>query len=154
MPPWRTGSFLLRHDSPEKRQMPPMEYLHQERKKKGVTLTLLWHEYKQANPDGYQYSQFCELYRQWTQNPGCLSPPGIPGRGKTLRRLCRPNHSHPGSLNRRDSGSLSLCGRPGRQQLHLRRGHPGAGPFPPGFNPMSTPSSFLAASPRSWSRTI
>ena len=29
---------------PEKRQMPPMEYLHQERKKKGVTLMLLWHE--------------------------------------------------------------------------------------------------------------
>jgi transposase len=50
---------------PEKRQMPPMEYLHQERKKKGVTLMLLWHEYKQANPDGYQYSQFCELYHQW-----------------------------------------------------------------------------------------
>jgi transposase len=53
--------------SSEKRQMPPMEYLHQERKRKGVTLQLLWHEYKQANPDGYQYSQFCEIYRQWTQ---------------------------------------------------------------------------------------
>jgi len=53
--------------SPEKRQMPPMEYLHQERKRKGVTLQLLWHEYKQANPDGYQYSQFCERYRQWIQ---------------------------------------------------------------------------------------
>ena len=51
----------------EKRQMPTMEYLHQERKKKSVTLQLLWHEYKQANPDGYQYSQFCEIYRQWTQ---------------------------------------------------------------------------------------
>jgi len=50
---------------PEKRQMPPMEYLHQERKKKGVTLQLLWHEYKEANPEGYQYSQFCERYRQW-----------------------------------------------------------------------------------------
>ncbi len=51
--------------SPEKRQMPSMEYLHQERKKKGMTLQLLWHEYKEANPEGYQYSQFCELYRQW-----------------------------------------------------------------------------------------
>jgi transposase len=53
--------------SPEKHQMPPMEYLHQERRKKGVTLMLLWHEYKQANPDGYQYSQFCERYRQWAK---------------------------------------------------------------------------------------
>ena len=53
--------------SSEKRQMPPMEYLHRERKRKGVTLQLLWHEYKEANPEGYQYSQFCERYRQWTQ---------------------------------------------------------------------------------------
>ncbi len=50
---------------PERRQMPPLEYLHQERKKKGVTLQLLWHEYKEGNPEGYQYSQFCELYRKW-----------------------------------------------------------------------------------------
>lgn len=50
-----------------KRQMPPMDYLHQELKKKGVTLQLLWYEYKQANQDGYQYSQFCELYRRWAQ---------------------------------------------------------------------------------------
>jgi transposase len=36
------------------RQMPDMEYLYQEMKKKSVTLQLLWYEYKQANPDGYQ----------------------------------------------------------------------------------------------------
>ena len=44
-----------------------MEYLHQELKRKGVTLQLLWHEYRQANPDGYQYSQFCHLYHQWAE---------------------------------------------------------------------------------------
>jgi hypothetical protein len=51
----------------EKRQMPPMESLHQELKKKGVTLQLLWDEYKQGNPDGYQYSQFCRIYHQWAE---------------------------------------------------------------------------------------
>src|SRR5512143_3708103 len=51
----------------EKRQIPPMEYLHQELKKKGVTLQLLWHEYKEKCPEGYQYSQFCRLYHQWVQ---------------------------------------------------------------------------------------
>jgi transposase len=51
----------------EKRQMPSPEYLHQELKRKGVTLQLLWHEYKEKNPDGYQYSQFCQNYRQWTE---------------------------------------------------------------------------------------
>jgi len=47
------------------RLLPAMEYLHRELSRKGVTLQLLWYEYKQANPDGYQYSQFCHLYRQW-----------------------------------------------------------------------------------------
>jgi len=51
----------------EKRQMPPMEYLHQELKKKGVTLQLLWHEYKEKYSEGYQYSQFCLLYHQWAE---------------------------------------------------------------------------------------
>jgi hypothetical protein len=26
---------------------------------------LLWEEYRQSNPDGYQYNRFCELYRRW-----------------------------------------------------------------------------------------
>ncbi len=51
----------------EKRQMPSPEYLHQELKKKGVTLQLLWHEYKEKNSEGYQYSQFCRLYHQWAE---------------------------------------------------------------------------------------
>lgn len=38
------------------RNMPTMEYIHNELKKKGVTLQLLWYEYKQNNPDGYQFS--------------------------------------------------------------------------------------------------
>jgi len=49
------------------RQMPSMEYLFRELKKKSVTLQLLWYEHKQTNPDGYQYSQFCNLYRQWVK---------------------------------------------------------------------------------------
>ena len=49
----------------DKRLMPSMEYIHRELKKKRVTLQLLWYEYKRANPDGYQYSQFCERYHQW-----------------------------------------------------------------------------------------
>jgi transposase len=30
-----------------------------------VSLQLLWEEYRASQPDGYQYSYFCELYRQW-----------------------------------------------------------------------------------------
>ena len=32
---------------------------------KHLTLDQLWQEYKQACPEGYQYSRFCELYRRW-----------------------------------------------------------------------------------------
>lgn len=45
--------------------MPPMEEIHRELRRKGVTLQLLWEEYKGSCPDGYGYSRFCELYRQW-----------------------------------------------------------------------------------------
>lgn len=50
-----------------KAQRPPLNfsYIHKELKRKGVTLMLLWHEYKSENPQGYQYSQFCHLYQQW-----------------------------------------------------------------------------------------
>jgi transposase len=34
-------------------------------KKFNLTLDLLWREYKEQHPDGYQYSQFCWLYRCW-----------------------------------------------------------------------------------------
>ena len=32
---------------------------------KGVTLQLLWLEYREAHPDGYGYSRFCDRYREW-----------------------------------------------------------------------------------------
>ena len=58
---------VTQYPAPANRQMPEMTYLYQEMKKKSVTFQLLWYEYKQANPDGYQYSQFCNLYRQWVK---------------------------------------------------------------------------------------
>jgi transposase len=56
-----------RKPGPNKRQMPNMKYLYQELKRKSVTLQLLWYEYKHSNPEGYQYSQFCNRYRQWAK---------------------------------------------------------------------------------------
>lgn len=40
--------------------------LPEELRRKGVTLQLLWQEYKETHPDdGYQYSRFCELYKRF-----------------------------------------------------------------------------------------
>ncbi|AGX86199.1 IS21 family transposase [Candidatus Symbiobacter mobilis] len=45
---------------------PDHALIHQELKKKGVTLTLLWEEYKQeAGETAYQYTAFCTRYRAW-----------------------------------------------------------------------------------------
>jgi len=40
-------------------------YIHKELKRKHVTLTLLWGEYKEQYPQGIGYSQFCDNYRAW-----------------------------------------------------------------------------------------
>lgn len=48
------------------RQVPDWSYVHKELKRKSVTLALLWHEYKEKNPDGYQYSWFCQQYAKWS----------------------------------------------------------------------------------------
>jgi transposase len=45
--------------------MPDWSYIHQQLRQKSVTLMLLWQEYKEIHPHGYQYSQFCHRYRQW-----------------------------------------------------------------------------------------
>jgi transposase len=48
-----------------KRPVPDWSYIHQQLRQKSVTLMLLWQEYKEIHPHGYQYSQFCHRYRQW-----------------------------------------------------------------------------------------
>jgi len=53
-------------------QVPPdLVRIHQELKRAGVTLHLLWEEYREVHPAGYGYSQFCEIYRRWA---GKLKP--------------------------------------------------------------------------------
>lgn len=47
------------------RTPPDFGWVHRELRRKGVTLELLWMEYKQAVPDGFQYSRFCALYADW-----------------------------------------------------------------------------------------
>lgn len=51
----------------KQRPEPDWSHLHNELRRKGVTLSLLWHEYKEQHPDGYQITQFCERYRRWRE---------------------------------------------------------------------------------------
>ena len=51
----------------QQRPLPDWATLHQELRHPGVTLQLLWQEYKAGDPAGLQYSQFCVRYRQWAR---------------------------------------------------------------------------------------
>lgn len=53
------------------RVLPDMAYLHSELKRKGVTLQLLWEEYRRDFAESYSYPQFCRYYREWA---GKLEP--------------------------------------------------------------------------------
>lgn len=50
---------------PAKRYLPPMADVHRELQRKGVTLQLVWEEYRRAHPEGYAYTQFWEYYRRF-----------------------------------------------------------------------------------------
>lgn len=57
--------FPPQEPSSVKRPEPEWQTVHNELRRKGVTLELLWQEYKAEQPDGYQYSAFCDHYRRW-----------------------------------------------------------------------------------------
>ena len=53
--------------------MPDFADLHRQRQQHPhVTQQLLWEEYRQANPDGYRYSRFGELYKRWRGKQGVV----------------------------------------------------------------------------------
>ena len=53
------------------RPQPDWPLVHAELRRPGVTLLLVWQEYRAGQPDGYGYSRFCDLYTAWR---GRLSP--------------------------------------------------------------------------------
>src|SRR5262249_59542212 len=61
-----------------RRPTPDWATVHQELKRKSVTLVLLWQEYKASTPAGLPYTQFCEHYRPWAAPPHLALPPTPP----------------------------------------------------------------------------
>ena len=54
-----------------RRSEPDWGMLARELKRPGVNLMVLWEEYRQVQPDGYGYSRFCDLFREFERR---LSP--------------------------------------------------------------------------------
>jgi transposase len=63
-----------------KRPEPDWAAVHRQVGRSGVTLELLWQEYRERHPDGYQYSAFCLRYRAFAQTlPVTLRQSHAPG---------------------------------------------------------------------------
>jgi transposase len=58
--------FPDEHHPQPSRPEPDWGQVHQELRRKHVTKQLLWQEYREATPAGYQYSQYCERYARWS----------------------------------------------------------------------------------------
>ena len=59
------GSIVYPAEKGKRKAEPDFEYIDLEMKKKGVTMFLLWEEYKLRHPQGYMYTQFCTKYREY-----------------------------------------------------------------------------------------
>lgn len=54
------------------RPEPEWTLVWRELKKKHVTKMLVWQEYREAQPNGLGYSQFCERYNEWYRGQGLI----------------------------------------------------------------------------------
>ena len=64
-PAQRTGACLI----------PDWSAVQRERTRKGVTLFLLWQDYKAATPEGFQSRWFCQAYRAWASTRDLVMRP-------------------------------------------------------------------------------
>ncbi len=64
--------FPPRQASGARGALPDWENIERELRGKGVTLRLLWQEYLEVTPGGYQYTQFARLFRNWRET--CRPP--------------------------------------------------------------------------------
>jgi transposase len=53
------------YNPPHSKPLPDWNRIHSELRRRGVTLALLWQEYRAGEADGYGYSRFCDLYGEW-----------------------------------------------------------------------------------------
>ena len=53
------------YNPPRSKPLPDWAHVHAELRRRGVTLALLWQDYRGHYPDGYGYSRFCDLYGEW-----------------------------------------------------------------------------------------
>ena len=98
---------------------PDCNYIHQELKKKGVTLNLLWEEYKSDHPDGYQLSHFRGIYRQWRKTVNLSMRQNHKGGEKAFSDFAGGTLNITNEMTGESDASTYVCLRSGRKQLYI-----------------------------------
>ena len=115
---------LVSVEAPAK-ALPDFDYIYRElkaHKKFNLTLDQLWREYREQHPDGYQYSQFCQLYRDYRSKLDYSMRQDHKGGEKLFvdygegLSLIDPQSSDP-------HHNPAFCRGLGCLDLHLRRSH-------------------------------
>ena len=67
--------------------LPDWAKVHEELKRRGVTLMILWEEHRAEHVDGHGYSRFCELYGEWRRRLVADDAADVRGGRQAVRRL-------------------------------------------------------------------
>jgi len=105
------------------RPEPDLPRVHRELRRRGVTLQLLWLEYKAQHPEGYQYSRFCDLFREWKRALDPVLRQEHRAGEKVLVDYAGQTMPIVDRETGRGSRRSDFRRRPRCQQLHLCRGH-------------------------------
>ena len=101
--------------------------IHAELRRPGVTLLLLWEEYRAGQPDGYGYSRFCDLYADWRARLSPTMRQTHPAGERLFVDYAGQTVAVIDAATGETRAGADLRRRPRRLQLHLRRGTLDAG---------------------------
>ena len=106
------------------RPQPDWTVVDKEMRRKGVTMALLWEEYRAAHPDGFGYSWFCENYAAFKSR----LRPSMRQEHRSRRGSSSILQAAPEASSIKKQGRYvahaDVRGGLGRVELHLRRGEP------------------------------
>ena len=95
-----------------RRAEPDWPSLAREMRRPGVNLVVLWEEYRATQPEGYGYSRFCDLYREFERRLTPVRAPLPPP--SPAPRQCTPPRRSPRPRGTSGCATVTTASRPRR----------------------------------------
>ena len=116
------GNQPVQAGAVRQRSQPDWNTIHQQlQQHRHLTLQLVWEEYRQANPEGYRYSWFCERYQHWRRHLDVVLRQEHKAGEKMFVDWAGATIPVYDRHDRASLAGIAVCFRAGRQFLHLRR---------------------------------